>query len=253
MARIQTNHHEPNKPTIDREKVDLFFRERANKIASIGPIKAIIYQESQGDLAEKRDSAEISAIEPMLALNKLVRILDIGCGTGRWAKRLIGKCGYYHGIDNCKDLINYAAQAFPATENFKFSVADACNFSLQTIKEKEPFDVILCAGVLIYLNDDELAQALKCIAKSMSSRSTAIFREPIGIENRLTIQNHYSNDMNQYYSAIYRTETELRDMVSENMVSLGCHWHESGDVFDDNLLNNRKETKQRWFIIKRTI
>lgn len=56
-----------------------------------------------------------------------------------------------------------ARQQFLAIENCKFSVASAANFSLKELGENSGFDRVLCLGVLIYLNDAQILQAIKSV------------------------------------------------------------------------------------------
>src|SRR5690606_19433965 len=135
----------------DRAEVDAFFRQRAERIPDLGPVRAVIYQDKHLDLAERRDVAEKARIYPRLRLDGTQRLLDVGCGTGRWASTLSGSCAHYHGIDACEGLVAHARLQFAGSANCRFTVASADSFSLASIGEAEPFDRVLCAGVLIYL------------------------------------------------------------------------------------------------------
>ena len=74
------------------------------------------------------------------------------------------------------------------SETASSSVAPADKFSLEMIGETIPFDRLLCAGVLIYLNDNEVVDALDCMERSMAKKFRAVFREPMGMKRRLTIR-----------------------------------------------------------------
>jgi cyclopropane fatty-acyl-phospholipid synthase-like methyltransferase len=238
-------------PRIDRGSVVEFFEQRAVKSKTLGALRAVIYQDKNPDLAERRDTTEKSLLLPKLELEKENRILDLGCGTGRWASVLVKDCARYHGVDVSPGLIKIAQDAFVEYPYASFSVCAVDQVSLSALDETAAFDRILCIGVLMYLNDDEVVSALNSIAKASASHARLLLREPIGVGLRLTIKEHFSEDMDQIYNAIYRTETELLKMIDVTLGKSGFKVVERGDVYADTSLNNRVDTKQRWFVIAR--
>ncbi|GGE33589.1 methyltransferase [Halopseudomonas oceani] len=250
MTRTYTGPGECGGPEIDKKSVSSFFDKRAEKIESVGPLHAVIYQDKDSDLALNRDIAEKQKLLPLLQLSGSERLLDVGCGTGRWAKNLIPVTASYYGIDACEGLVEYSRQHF-SSENSSFFVASADDFSLHTLGVVEPFDRVLCAGVLIYLNDTELGNALRCIANAIAPGGLILLREPVGLGRRLTISEHFSEDMEQYYNAIYRTREELEAFIRTEMPAPNFRFVGAGDVYDDRVLNNRSDTRQCWFLLER--
>lgn len=251
MSRILSNTDDTELPRIDRERVGEFFAERARRIDRVGPVRAVIYQDKHADLAERRDAAEKACLLPLLNLDGQQRVLDVGCGTGRWTQLLNGLCAHYHGLDFCADLIDYAKAQVGGSDSVRFSVASVDHFSLTSLGEHVAFDRVLCAGVLIYLNDDELVAALRCIAATMAMGARAVFREPLATSRRLTIKDHFSDEMEQTYNAIYRTLDEVRGFIETAMSPTGCRVVGYGNVYSDPSLNNRTETQQQWLIVER--
>jgi SAM-dependent methyltransferase len=238
-------------PQIDKEGILKFFEQRAEKVEALGATRAVIYQDKDQDLAERRDAAEKTLLYPMLQLRPEDRVLDAGCGTGRWAEILIPQCAAYHGADLSPGLIKVAKNRFGAAVNAHFSVCSLDEISLQAIGETAPFSRILSVGVYIYLNDDAVLQALRSLAAVAAAEARIVFREPIGVNLRLTLDQHFSEDMEQHYSAIYRTEPELMAMFEASLGKVGFRLIDSGDVYADSELNNRAETKQRFFVFER--
>lgn len=250
MARINTPSDDAHKPEIARRDVVAFFEKRSRRIAELGPLRAVIYQDKHPDLAERRDRAEKERIAPLLELDGTQRLLDVGCGSGRWAEALAPRVGHYHGVDISQGLVDYARDRFAGDPRMRFSVGSVDEFSLASLGEERPFDRVLCSGVLIYLNDQEVQRALACIAHACAPDAVLVFREPLAVETRLTILQHYSDELEQEYNAIYRTQAELEAAMASAM-GPGFRLADSGEVYPDASLNNRAETRQRWLKLVR--
>lgn len=79
-----------------------------------------------------------------------LNILDLGCGSGRFAK-LLSESGYknYTGIDFAEVLIREASKYVP---NFKFFVGNV--FDANLLKIYNDFDFFIIMEVLEHLNED---------------------------------------------------------------------------------------------------
>lgn len=53
MSRIYSKPGQPQTEVINETAVGKFFEERAEKIAEVGPLHAVIYQDKNPELAEK--------------------------------------------------------------------------------------------------------------------------------------------------------------------------------------------------------
>ena len=250
MSRIHTTPGSKENPELDPEQVGAFFDARAERISELGPLHAVIYQEKQGQLAALRDVSEVDCVLPLLALDGHQHLLDIGCGTGRWASRVAPLVSSYVGIDFSEGLLSYARQdlaRYPQC-SFKRLGADAISpAAFGAIK----FDRFLCAGISIYLNDDQLLRMLSGIASISAMKCRLVLREPVGLGNRLTLNSHWSDELEDEYHAIYRTEGEIRAAMEKTLLAEGFNWVDSGDVYADPALNNRADTRQRWILLER--
>src|SRR5690606_19765739 len=98
-------------------------------------------------------------------------------------------------------LIEIARDRYQGAPNVRFSVAPASAVSLSDLGESDPFSRILAFGIFLYMNDDEARGALEAICALAAPRCRFVLREPIGLEDRLTIKEHFSEDMDQTYNA----------------------------------------------------
>jgi SAM-dependent methyltransferase len=248
MSRIHGMPADGSPVRIDESKVSQFFEQRAARIPELGPTRAVIYQDHHPDLAERRDQHERSVLTPLLRLDGAQRLLDVGCGTGRWTATLGGLVSHYHGIDFAPGLVEHARREHGDPPRTIFSVADASDFNLSQLGETQAFDRALVSGVFIYLNDDALTSALGCLDRATTPDATILLREPIAQDQRLTLVDHHSVDLDAEYHAIYRTRAELLAAANDAFAGTGRVLADHGSVYDDPTLNNRSETRQEWFL-----
>ncbi len=79
------------------------------------------------------------------------RVLDVGCGTGRWQRQVLRHhpAARYVGIE----ISEYACRTYGWRQG-----------SVVSYRSKTPFDLVLCHDVLQYLNDAEAETALRNLA-----------------------------------------------------------------------------------------
>jgi cyclopropane fatty-acyl-phospholipid synthase-like methyltransferase len=252
MTRISTPIGAISTVRLDSNAVADFFSCRADRIGLLGPVRAVIYQDNNKELANQRDLAEIQKLLPKLSLDGSQCLLDLGCGTGRWVARIAGQVNFYHGIDFSEGLLAYAEKDHAGRLNCHFTRMSAADISPESLGENS-FDRILCAGLLIYMNDDELEKLFQGILSVAASNCRVIFREPMGVGKRLTLDHHFSAELEAEYHAIYRTEEELLSLMNNTLMKSGFCVVERGNVYDDPSLNNREETLQCYIILKRGV
>lgn len=251
MAKYFSKKTDIHKPEIDLHLVQKFFDDRAKKVDKLGYKSTVIYQDNNLELVEQRDMAEKQKLLPQLLLKETDRCLDLGCGTGRWADSIVPAVSYYHGVDLSNDLLEIARNRFKDVNNAFFTEMKCQELSFSKLLVPEKFNKVLCFGLIMYLNDDDVRNLMTGIIDCMKDECFLLLREPIGINERLTIKEHFSDDMGQYYNAIYRTAEELIDICSSILSPYGISLVDSGAVFGDSSLNNRQETKQYWFTFRK--
>lgn len=233
--------------TIDNSSVNDFFKDRASKYNQNNPLKAVLYQDNNPQIAIDRDLKEKKKLLPLLNLIKSTKVLDIGCGIGRWAKTMAPLVNKYHGTDLMPQFIDIAKEECKEFSNVTFQFISAQEITDTSIDGK--FNLIFISGLLMYLNDNEIRNLFNVLNSYMENYCQILIREPIGIEERLTLNKVWSEELQCEYSAVYRTKFELASIIESSLTNLELV---NSDFLFDDKLNNRVETKQYYFLYERS-
>lgn len=131
-------------------------------------------------------------------------VLDIGCGTGKIDKLLKDKGYDILGIDNSKEMIEYAQKNYPEVD---FKQLDAENFRLD-----KKFDAVIALdSVLTFLTkEDAFETAIRNIVGHMKKGS--IFFFDIGFTEKLIpkdFEDHFVKEVKKG-NDVYKKETFMR-------------------------------------------
>lgn len=236
---------------LDYQKTKTFFDNRAEKYNADNPYSVTMYQDNNAELVRKRNEKEIKKLYPLLEINKNSKVLDLACGIGRWADAIEDNIIEYCGVDFSEELILIAKRR--NRKNFASYYSGSVNDINDILKAngKGQYNVILMVGILMYLNDNDLGSLFTQIMDLCEDHTTICIREPLGIQERLTLKNFYSEELKDQYNAIYRTKEEIMYFLQRYYMCNGFHIKKEGYLFDDEALNNRKETVQYYFILER--
>ena len=83
--------------------------------------------------------------------------LEIGCGTGAFARQLAGRCEHVIGIDLSAEMIRVARSRSSRLENLEFELADAMSWKFP----QSHFDFICSIATLHHLEQRELLPKIK--------------------------------------------------------------------------------------------
>lgn len=236
---------------IDYQETKKFFTKRAEKFQEENPYVVTMYQDNHPELVKERNKAETEKLCPKLRLSEKSRILDIACGIGRWADAVEVEVEAYCGIDFSGELIEIANKR-NKKENFSFyegAISETDKVLWKNGKGK--YNTVLMVGILMYLNDQDLLQTLQSVERACEEHALICIREPIGISERLTLKDFFSEELQDNYNAIYRTREELREFFRKALLEKGFSVTEEGFLFEEDALNNRKETAQYYYLIER--
>ncbi len=232
-----------------------FFEGRGRKYNEAHPYTSVCYQDDNPDLAARRDTHEKNKVLPLLGVGAETRVLDVGCGVGRWADALAPLCAAYLGLDFSESLLEVARgrthEAWANRVRFQHkAMQEMVGASPADFSVAPPFSCCLLSGILVYLNDQDVAASLDALTGFLASSCTVYIREPVGTQERLTLNGHYSEDLNARYSAIYRTVPDYQAFLAASLVPAGFRIREEGFLLPPDLAN-RQGTTQYYFLLTR--
>jgi 2-polyprenyl-3-methyl-5-hydroxy-6-metoxy-1,4-benzoquinol methylase len=113
---------------------------------------------------------EEAALLPFINVDGRSRVLDLGCGDGRWGKILAGRCLAYTGVDFSRKLLEKARR------NISEVNASFIRMPAQDYIVDESFDLIMVIGLLTYLNDEDIVALSGHCRKMLSDGGRLIVR-----------------------------------------------------------------------------
>lgn len=237
------------KAEIEYDKTKAFYDYRAGKYNEEHPYLTTMCQDHHPEIAEQRNQLEVFKILPALHLTQKARVLDIGCGVGRWADAIPKEIRYYLGCDFSAQMIKIA-KSRNKKANFNFAVVSAMDVKKYCKHQNIPaFTHIIISGILMYLNDVDVKKVLQSLTNLSQPGTIVYIREPMGIEARLTLKDFYSEELQHEYNTIYRARNEYQEMIAMYAPEFEITAH--GAMFEQAALNNRKETAQFYYILQK--
>ena len=238
------------KVNINSENTKDFYNSRAKSIHNMAnPYVSVLLGDQNPEYAMAWDAYEKENILPKMQIDVHSKVLDIGCGMGRWAEVLIPRSGYYCGTDISPEMTKCAEERcnFPE-RNYDFlnyGFEEFC--ALPESKLSCRFNRLWICGIMMYVNDDALFAGMERLLDKMDTHAKVYFTETIALEKRLTLNQFYSETLKADYDAIYRTEAEY-NQVYRNWLAAGFKIIEQGLLPH---LNKEKEYSEtdRWYTI----
>ena len=149
---------------------------------------------------------ECDFIERELDFNTSLRILDVGCGTGRHSIELTKRGYKITGIDLSETMLQKARNKAKA-ERLKI---EFLNHDARNLPFNKDFDVtiMLCeAGFPLMETDEMNYEILKSVTKSLNDKGKFIFTTLNGLFPLYNSVEKFMEDSSQGYNATYRSTT----------------------------------------------
>lgn len=201
---------------VSAKMIKEFYDNRASKYKDGEKTRntAVLLGDNNPQYADESNKIEKKIIKPYLNIGKQHKVLDIGCGVGRWAEDIIPTCNQYMGVDFSTEMIRVASKYFERYSNAKFinsafqdifTNKDICN---------QKFDTVIIVGVSMYINENDLKQCYEKLSKILNKGAIVYIEESVAVQERLTLNDIWSENLNDNYNAIYRTREEYLDILA---------------------------------------
>jgi len=143
----------------------LYWEDRARRFASLGDGLAAVCSYGMPDFYNRAiHVTQRMALARWLKIRPGTRVLDVGCGVGRWSRLLAARGAVVTGIDLSPTMIAQAqrrAEADGVADRCRFMVQDSCALALG-----ERFDLVLGVTLLQHILDpDSVRAALRRICE----------------------------------------------------------------------------------------
>tara|TARA_Y100000593_G_C4321060_1_gene343799 strand:- start:3599 stop:4276 length:678 start_codon:yes stop_codon:yes gene_type:complete len=223
-----------------KDEIKEFWANRANRHmwkGTLGKWQSTSLTKTEEAAADRR-KAEVKYLKKALALiegSTNMNLLDVGCGTGKLTLFLSENFKHVYATDYIEDFLNVAKESARGLKikniTFKRRSANEPNDDIE-------FDCCALCGVLQYLTEEEYESTLE----ATKNAKFFIVKESVSIGERIELKNHYSEELESYYSAIYRTETQ----IIEDFKNLGYEM-----LMNELIIAHRKETNIKIFLFKK--
>lgn len=236
-----------DKENIDTNGVKNFYEQRAKNTKSL---KAVLLNERlPSNAAVVRNKTEFENLKRYLG-DKRYNVLDIGCGMGRWAENLQDRYILsYDGIDFSQNFIKNAKERFKDDKRIAFYQMSATKLDNEKLKNK--YDLIIITGTCMYINDEDLPMLFRNIDKLLKDGGILYLQESVSVLNeRLTLKDFYSDELQCNYSAIYRNIDEYGEFIAnslnnDNIRGGGCYLPKKrAREMKQMLVGNKKERRR---------
>ena len=174
---------------LDYENTLDFFERRAADAQAEDYLAVTVFRDREE--AERRHAEECLQVLPLLQFSQDSRVLEIGCGAGRWAGTVLNEIAVaannYVGIDFSPSLIKMARQV-NKNPKAEFHVMSADALDMRVLGAGGPYTHAIITALLLYLNDPTVEKLFSQLDDLVDSGGVLYVREPICIErHRLSL------------------------------------------------------------------
>lgn len=152
-----------------------------------------------------RHFEESRNLRKLVAFEKRHKVLELGCGNGRWTLALAPLVNHYTGVDFSEQMLSIARKRAGADRlsNTSFACAKAQDFL-----PDGKVDVLYLGGVSQYIHDGDLSAMLSRLHGHVAEKGVLIDRSTVHFQTRSSL------DEDDCF-CIYRTPEEIESIFSE--------------------------------------
>jgi SAM-dependent methyltransferase len=199
-------------PAPDHYLPHHYWEDRAQRFAAQGSGLAAVCSYGMPEFYNRMiDFSQQLALRPWLDIAPGTRVLDVGCGVGRWSTLLAGRGGIVTGVDLSPTMIAEAKRR-AATKG----IASRCRFLVQDLARLdvgEKFDLIVGVTVLQHILDPAaLRSAVHRIAEHLAPGGQVVLLEaaPASIAQRCDTTVFRARQRDVYLDLFAQTGFELQ-------------------------------------------
>jgi SAM-dependent methyltransferase len=164
-------------PAPERYRPSLYWEDRAQRFAGDEEGLAAVCAYGMPNFYNRTiDFEQRLALDPWLKVSTGTRVLDVGCGVGRWSRLLAARGALVTGVDLSPTMIAQArrrAALDGVAERCRFEVGD-----LSTLAVGGKFDMVLGVTVLQHILDpDAVRAALKAMSAHLAPGGRMVLLE----------------------------------------------------------------------------
>ena len=199
----------------DRYWPDRYWEERARRFAVHGSGLAAVCSYGMPEFYNRMiHYCQHLALRPWLDIEPGTRVLDVGCGVGRWSSLLAARGGQVTGMDLSPTMVAEAQRRARA-----MGVAERCRFLVQDLARLdvgETFDLVLGVTVLQHILDP---QALHAAVRRMSDhlapggRMVLLEAAPLPVAKHCDTSVFRARERSVYLDLFAQTGLELRALT----------------------------------------
>ena len=172
-----------------------------NNLKGVPPPLIGVHGMGGGGLVEVwyRHYFEFRHLKRICRFRKDMKVLELGCGNGRWALSIAPKVKDYVGVDFSKSALRVAQKQIKKNKLQNVLLIEK---NITEFISSDTFDVIYLSGVSQYLTDEEFKLTLGHIRTSCLPATVIVDRSSINVKQREIMEN-------RNYWALFRTPDEL--------------------------------------------
>jgi SAM-dependent methyltransferase len=192
-----------------------YWEDRARRFAAEGAGLAAVCAYGMPEFYNRTIQLEQRlALRPWLRVAPGTRVLDVGCGVGRWSRMLAARGAQVTGVDLSPTMVEQARRRAAAD-----GVADRCQFHVQDLSRLDvdgPFDLVLGVTVLQHILDPELLlSAVRGMRQRLAPGGRMILLEaaPSGVVKRCDSTVFRARQRDVYLKLFTECGLQLRDLT----------------------------------------